>query len=121
MLAVIAVCGGYDGVALRAGVDEYRRLLNATFVDRALVGIACYLLRLSTLDRDFFVLAPRSPAAPWCAAAAARAPHRRQSLRRRGLLLHRVLIVGERRPHVDEVAEVLERHESGSATTSSAP
>ena len=105
-IALIAVCGGYDSAVLGAGADEYRRVLNASFISIAVVGICCYLLRFP-LSRGFFLLVVLFGMTTLLASRMAlRAVVK--SMRERGALLHRVLIVGTE-SHVDEVAAVLDR------------
>lgn len=105
----VSVCRGHDGMALRAGVEAYRRLVKATAATAALVGFACYLAAVE-LNRNFFVLALGSGLALMCLD---RVALRRAAtvLRRHGLLVQRVLIVGEE-SHVDEFSAVMDRHEA---------
>ncbi len=103
---VIACFGGYRPNVFGAGLDEYKRVMNASLVTAAAVGIACYLLRFQ-LSRGFFVLtfAIGIPALVLGRYALRSALHR---ARKRGALLHRVVIVGTE-GHVDEIASVLTR------------
>ena len=55
-LVAIAVFGGYRRHIFGAGSDEYKSVVNASFVAMGLVGIGCYLARF-TLSRGFFLLA----------------------------------------------------------------
>ena len=105
-LATIALMGGYQLPALGAGTDEFKRVLNSSFVTAGVSGIGCYLLRLD-LARGFFVLAFVIGAALLLTGRTAlrRAVNR---ARARGLLQSRVLIVGDE-SHVDDVADVLTR------------
>ena len=105
-VGVIALLGGYDRSVFGAGTDEFKRVLNASFVSAALVGVGCYLLQfdlsrgffnLAILGGSLFVLLGRLT----LRLALARA-------RRRGHLQQRVLVVGTS-SHVDEVVSVLSR------------
>ena len=55
-VAAIFLLGGYRPQVFGAGLDEYRRLVNASLLTAAAVGIGCFLLRFP-LSRGFFVLA----------------------------------------------------------------
>jgi exopolysaccharide biosynthesis polyprenyl glycosylphosphotransferase len=105
----ITACRGHDSMALRAGVEGYRRLLKATLATAALVGFGCYVLQVE-LSRDFFVV---SIGAGLALMVMSRVVLRQAAtrLRRHGLLVQRVLIVGEEQ-HVDEFSAVLERHKA---------
>jgi exopolysaccharide biosynthesis polyprenyl glycosylphosphotransferase len=105
-LIVIAVSGGYDVKVTDAGIDEYKRVVNASLITAAATGIACYLLRFA-LPRGLFVLA-YVIGIP--ALVIGRYVLRRcvQRVRQRGALLHQVVIAGAE-GHVDEIASVLQR------------
>jgi exopolysaccharide biosynthesis polyprenyl glycosylphosphotransferase len=105
-IGLIALSGGYEHQVLGAGTDEYRRVINASLLTAAVVGMACYVLRFE-LPRGFFGLALIG--GPVLLVFGRRLV--RQLVKRarvRGLLSHRVLIVGSE-AHVDEVASVLDR------------
>jgi exopolysaccharide biosynthesis polyprenyl glycosylphosphotransferase len=105
-IAVIAGFGGYRNDVFGAGTDEYKRVLNASVVTVGLVGVSCYLAKLS-LSRGFFLLAFALgiPALLLGRFMLRRAVHQ---ARRQGLLTYRTLIAGSP-SHVDEVAAVLAR------------
>ena len=91
---------------LAVGVIEYKRLLHASLFTAASTGITCYLLKYP-LPRTFFVLA--FPIGVLVLAAGRfLLRHIVQRARRRGALLHRVVIAGSE-GHVDEIATVLSR------------
>ena len=105
-LGAVWMRGGYEQAVLGAGVDEYKRVLQASVMIVAFVGILCYLARYP-LPRSFFLLAFFMV----CAALLAgrftlRLVVRRA--RRKGAMLHRVLVVGTT-SHADDVVKVLER------------
>ena len=105
-IAAIALAGGYDRHALGAGTDEYRRVLNASLVTTAVISTTCYILRFE-LPRGFFLLVLLlSPILLLLGRVAIRRAVKRAHMR--GLLTHRVLIVGTE-SHVDEIASVLAR------------
>ena len=105
-LGLVAAFGSYRPQVFGAGVDEYKRIVNASLGAAAIVGIACYLLTFE-LSRGFFVLAFTFgiPALVSGRFLLRRSVHR---ARRRGALLHRVVIAGSE-GHVDEIASVLRR------------
>ncbi|WP_435745230.1 sugar transferase [Nocardioides sp. SYSU DS0663] len=55
-LLTIAALGGYRTNVFGAGVEEYKRVINASFVAAGLVGVGCYLASFE-LSRGFFLLA----------------------------------------------------------------
>jgi exopolysaccharide biosynthesis polyprenyl glycosylphosphotransferase len=89
-----------------AGLDEYKRIANASLATSAVVGIACYLLRFN-LPRGFFVLTFLI-GVPLLVTGRFLLRRSLHQARRRGALLHRVVIVGSE-GHVDEIASVLRR------------
>jgi exopolysaccharide biosynthesis polyprenyl glycosylphosphotransferase len=103
-VTAIALSEGYATSVLGAGRSEFLLVFNATLVAAALVGITCYLSGFS-LSRAFFVLAF---VAGTSLVLFGRAVLRLvlTSMRRRGHMLHRVLLVGDH-AHTREVAEVL--------------
>ena len=102
----IFLAGGYRHQVFGAGLDEYKRTVNASVVTAAAVGIGCYLLRFS-LPRGFFVLAfvIGLPTLVLGRYLLRNSIHR---ARRNGALQHRVVIAGAE-GHVDEIASVLRR------------
>ncbi len=105
-LGAVWMRGGYEQAVLGAGVDEYKRVLQASVMIVAFVGILCYLARYP-LPRSFFLLAFFMV----CGALLAgrftlRLVVRRA--RRKGAMLHRVLVVGTT-SHANDVVKVLER------------
>jgi exopolysaccharide biosynthesis polyprenyl glycosylphosphotransferase len=105
-LVAIAVFGGYRRHIFGAGSDEFKSVVNASFVAMGLVGIGCYLARF-TLSRGFFLIAFAIgiPALVLGRFLLRRALH---TARRRGSLQQRVLIAGSP-AHIDEIASVLRR------------
>jgi exopolysaccharide biosynthesis polyprenyl glycosylphosphotransferase len=105
-LATIALFGGYRLPVFGAGLDEYKRVVNASILTAAAVGIGCFLLRFP-LSRGFYVLAfvIGVPVLVLGRYVLRRSIHR---ARARGLLQHRVVIAGSE-GHVDEIASVLAR------------
>lgn len=105
-LGVIAVMGGYQRDVFGVGPEEFKRVLNATFLTASVVGVGCYLAKFQ-LSRGFFLLAfvLGGPALLLGRALLRRALHQARS---RGALRNRVLIAGIP-SHVDELAAVLER------------
>lgn len=105
-LLVVAMSGGYRASVFGAGTEEYKRVVNASLLTAGLVGVVCYLAKFS-LSRGFFMLAFAIgvPSLVVGRLLLRRAVH---AARRRGTLLHRVVIAGSPR-HIDEVAAVLRR------------
>ena len=105
-LLMIYLFGGYRADVFGAGVDEYKRVFNASVVTAGLVGVACYLARFQ-LSRGFFFLAflVGVPALMIGRNWSRRALHR---VRERGGLQQSVLIAGSA-ANIDEVAHVLSR------------
>ena len=105
-IAALFVFGAYRTDVFGAGVDEFKRVLNSSLVTAALVGIACYAGRFD-LPRGYFLLAfgVAIPLLLLGRFLLRRSVHR---ARRRGVLLHRVVIAGSE-GHVDEIASVLRR------------
>ena len=102
----IFVLGGYRPQVFGAGLDEYKRMVNASLSTAASVGIGCYLLQFQ-LSRGFFVLAfvIGIPVLVLGRYLLRRSIHRARS---HGALQHRVVIAGSE-GHVDEIASVLRR------------
>ncbi|MCW2849449.1 MAG: sugar transferase, partial [Marmoricola sp.] len=105
-VAVIYLLGGYRHQVFGAGLEEYKRVVNASLITGAAVGISCFLLQVP-LSRGFFVLAFMIgiPALVSGRLLLRRGIHR---ARIRGSLQHRVVIAGDV-GHVDEIASVLSR------------
>ena len=105
-VTVITAMGGYRKQVFGAGVDEYKRVINASMATAALVGIACYLAKFD-LARGVFVLTfvVGVPLLVMGRYLLRRSVHR---ARRHGALQHRVVIAGSE-GHVDEIASVLHR------------
>jgi exopolysaccharide biosynthesis polyprenyl glycosylphosphotransferase len=105
-LVAIWLLGGYQSAVFGVGADEYKRVFNAGFVTAAVIGVGCYLARFQ-LSRGFFVLALLlGTVLVLCGRIGLRSAVR--ASRRKGSLLHRVLIVGTP-TQVDDVAQVLSR------------
>ena len=98
--------GAYRAGIFGAGLDEYKRVINASLINAAFIGIACYQLRFP-LSRSFFILAflIGIPLLALGRFALRREMHRARS---RGLLQSRVVIAGSE-GHVDEIVKVLDR------------
>jgi exopolysaccharide biosynthesis polyprenyl glycosylphosphotransferase len=105
-LAAIGLLGGYRNDVFGAGVDEYKRVFNASLVAAGLSGVGCYLAKYE-LSRGFFLLAFITGIP---ALLAGRLLLRRviHTARRHGALRQRVIIAGSR-SHIDEIAAVLRR------------
>ncbi|MCD4527409.1 sugar transferase [Nocardioides sp. cx-173] len=105
-IATILLSGGYAKNVFDAGTDEYRRVVQSSFVTAGLVGVGCFLVKFP-LSRGFFLLtfAIGIPGLVLGRLLLRRFVH---AARRRGSLLHRVLIAGSP-SHVDEIAAVLRR------------
>lgn len=104
-VGVIAACGGYERSIFGSGTDEYKRVVRATAITAAGIGIGCYLVRYD-LSRGFFLIAF---AIGLPALFLGRYLVRKvlQSARSHGHLQVRVLMAGT--PHqVDEVTAVLQ-------------
>ena len=105
-LVVLRLQGSYQAEIFGAGADEYKRVLNASVLSAALIGVGSYLAKYE-LSRGFFVLSfLLGTTALLLARFAARLTLRR--LRLRGRLRRPVLVAG-RPGHVDEVAAVFAR------------
>jgi exopolysaccharide biosynthesis polyprenyl glycosylphosphotransferase len=103
---MIFILGGYRPQVFGAGLDEYKRTINASMFTAAAVGIGCFLIRFQ-LSRGFFVLAflIGIPVLVLGRFLLRRSVHRARKL---GSLQHRVVIAGAE-GHVDEIAAVLGR------------
>ena len=102
----IFLFGGYRPQVFGAGLDEYKRIGNASLVTAAAAGIGCYLLQFQ-LSRGFFVLAflIGIPVLVLGRYLLRRSLQRARSM---GSLQVRVVIAGAE-GHVDEIASVLGR------------
>ena len=105
-VAALFLFGAYRTDVFGAGVDEFKRVLNASLATAALVGIACYAGRFD-LPRGYFLLA-FGVAIPTMLLGRLLLRRSVHQARRRGVLLHRVVIAGSE-GHVDEIASVLRR------------
>ena len=105
-VAFVLLFGGYRSTVFGAGVDEYKRMINASLATAAAVGISCYLLNFE-LPRGFFVLA-FVLGIPSLVLGRLMLRRSLQRSRRAGNLQHRVVIAGTE-GHVDEIASVLGR------------
>lgn len=103
---VLALFGAYREDAFGAGTDEFKQMFNASLYAAGVLCVACYLAHFQ-LSRGFFVLTFvfGIPALLVGRMVLRSVMH---SLRLRGALLQRVLIVGGA-VHVDEIAGVLLR------------
>ncbi len=105
-VAMIALRGGYDIEVFGAGVDELKRVVNATVYAAGAVGIACYLAQYP-LSRGFFVYAFLI-GLPLLLAERAALRQVVQWARRQGHFRRKVVIVGNVSA-IDQVASVLQR------------
>ena len=105
-LLMIGLRGGYRDAVFGAGTDEFRRVAAAAMIAAGLMGVACYLARYP-LSRGYFLLvwAVGIPLLLLGRLVVRRSLHH---ARRRGSLIHQVLVAGSR-SHVDEVVRVLNR------------
>jgi exopolysaccharide biosynthesis polyprenyl glycosylphosphotransferase len=98
--------GTYGRRVLGVGTLEYKRVLAAAAAAGGAVGIVCFLARYP-LSRGYFVIM-FAVGGPTLVLARFVLRRSLQSVRRRGHLLTRVLLVGT--PiHIDQVAQVLKR------------
>ena len=104
----IALLGGYDQAVFGSGAEEFKRVLNGTFMTAAGTGIGSYLTK-SDLSRGFFVLA-FGLGVPMLLLGRLALRSLLKRARRRGVLRHRVLIAGDA-AHIDDVARVLRREQ----------
>ncbi len=105
-LVAIAWRGGYRGAVFGAGTDEYRRVVAGAMLAAGVMGVVCYLAKYP-LSRGYFLLvwAVGLPLLLLGRVAIRRGVHH---ARRRGTLIHQVLVAGSR-SHVDEIVRVLNR------------
>ncbi|GEP40464.1 polyprenyl glycosylphosphotransferase [Nocardioides psychrotolerans] len=105
-IASIALVGGYAKSVFDAGPDEYKRVVRASFIAAGLIGVGCFMAKYQ-LSRGFFLLifTIGLPALVLSRFIVRRAVH---AARRRGALLHRVVIAGSS-GHIDEIVHVLRR------------
>lgn len=105
-LAVILALGGYRQGVFGAGTDEYKLVANSTLVTAGLVGITCYLLQYE-FSRGLYTFSFLA-GAPLLVLGRLALRSGVKGARRRGALLHRVVLAGTP-SHVDEIAAVLRR------------
>lgn len=105
-LLTLATLGSYHRTVLGAGTEEYRRVLNASLVTAALVGVGTYLLEFD-LSRGFFLLTfgLGFPTVMLARYFVRRSVH---AARRRGAMRHRVILAGSI-TNVDDIVGVLRR------------
>ena len=105
-IASLALLGAYKVDVFGVGLDEYKRVLNASLLAAGLAGVGCYLARFP-LSRGFFLIlfGVGIPALLLSRRLLRGLLH---SARRHGSLRQRVLIAGSR-AHVDDIARVLTR------------
>ncbi|WKN48039.1 sugar transferase [Nocardioides sp. Arc9.136] len=105
-LAMLVTAGAYGASAFGAGTEEYKRVLNGSLGAAGLVGVGCFFADYP-LSRGFYFLsfAIGIPALLLGRFVVRSVLHQ---ARRRGNLLHRVVIAGSP-AHVDEIAAVLRR------------
>lgn len=102
----LLIVGAYAGEVFGAGPDEFKRIVTASAMTAAVVGIICYLGKFQ-LSRGFFLLAfgIGTPALIAGRYLLRKVVHR---ARVRGSMQQTVLISGTAE-HVDEIAAVLQR------------
>jgi exopolysaccharide biosynthesis polyprenyl glycosylphosphotransferase len=105
-ILAIAMQRGYAPGVFGAGPDEYRRVVQASILTAAAIGILCYLTKVD-LSRGFFIIAFTIgvPALVLARFVLRRTLH---AARRRGAFRQPVVIAG-RPSQVDEIATVLRR------------
>lgn len=105
-LGCLAIAGAYSDKNLGAGTDEYARVMQASLLAAAFVGICCYLTKFE-LARGFYVLlfAIGTPLLVLMRYTVRRAIH---VLRRHQWLTRRVVLVGNPQ-HVKELLNVVQR------------
>jgi len=105
-LAALAALGSYRPSSFGAGTDELRRVMHASVIAAAGVGITCFLLRLD-LSRGFFAIT-FVVGVPLLAVGRSGLRATVHAARARGHWHNRVLIAGAV-PHVEEILTVLRR------------
>lgn len=105
-LAVIAVRGGYDEIALVEGGDGYRRLFVATMITTASSALVVFLADLPLARNTLLTVVLGGLGVMVLSRATLRRVVR--AVRSHGALTQRVLLVGDE-AHVDEFADVLDR------------
>ena len=107
----LAIAGGYETRHLGTGAEEYKRVAVGTFRLWAVVAIGCYAAKLQ-VARGFVVVA-----LPFglLLLLGGRMLGRRVlvSARQRGLSLHRVVVIGDRRAVVSLAAELRREKAAG--------
>jgi exopolysaccharide biosynthesis polyprenyl glycosylphosphotransferase len=110
-LGSLAGSGAYRVRFLGAGVEEYKRLTNGTFRAWSVTAIVCYAAKID-LARGFVLVAiPTGFALLVCGRMLAR--RWLVADRARGRLLHRVLVVGDRRAAVALTRQLQREHAAG--------
>lgn len=105
-LAALRLSGAYSVRYLRAGADEYKRIINASVFAAGMFGIACFLLKYDYPRLTFALWIVIGVIVLWIARFARRRIMHR--LHAKGLFLTPVLVAGTDH-HVDEVATALRR------------
>src|SRR4051812_10316254 len=105
-LLMLWLTGSYSRDVFGAGTDEYKRVLNASFLAAGLVGVCSYLAKFQ-LSRGFFLLL-FVIGVPTLIMARCLLRRALYAARSRGALQQRVVIAGTA-SHIDEVARVLRR------------
>lgn len=103
---VIFALGGYRAGVFGAGVEEYKIVINSSLATAGLVGIACYLAQYE-FSRGLYAFSFAS-GVPLLVLGRYGLRRAIKSARRRGALLHRVVLAGIP-SHIDEIAAVLRR------------
>lgn len=105
-LSALGISGAYQARFLGAGMLEYRRVLNASVVVAAVVGIGAYLLQYP-LSRGFFVLL-FLVGIPLLLVGRLGMRRGLHTARMKGHLMTPTLIAGDE-AHIDDLARVLRR------------
>ena len=105
-VATLSLMGSYRTHIFGAGLDEYKRVINGSFVAAGVVAVGCYLTEFD-LARGFFLLC-FLVGVPVLVGGRFLLRCSVQRARSRGALQNRVLIAGTE-GHVDEIAAVLNR------------
>ena len=105
-LVTIRLSGAYSLRLLRAGADEYKRVINASAGAAGIFGIACFLMKYDYPRLTFALWIAVGVLILWTGRYVRR--HVMQQFYSRGLFQTPVLVVGSHH-HVDEVAAALTR------------
>ncbi len=103
---VIYALGGYRVGIFGAGVDEFKAVAHSALATAGLVGIACYLAQYE-FSRGLYTFSFLA-GVPLLVLGRHALRTAVKSARRRGALLHRVVLAGLP-SHIDEIAAVLRR------------